>query len=208
MRNGWRRATPGTCTTWSRTRERRSDLQKVLPGARSVVVCGLNYDTAYPYSTEHDDSRQGWVARYAWGEDYHEVLADKLERLRDFTAPLCCRRRQASKLYVDTGPVVERVYAKYAGLGWFGKNTCLLDKRLGSWLLLGVLILTVPLDVDSPDTRPLRHLHPLPGRLPHQCLPRTVRPRRATLHLLPDDRTQDRNSRGPARANGQSRAGL
>ena len=133
----------------ARTQERRGDLQKVLPGARSVVVCGLNYDTAYPYSTDHDDSRRGWVARYAWGEDYHEVLEDKLERLRDFTATLL-PPTAASKLYVDTGPVVERVYAKYAGLGWFGKNTCLLDKRLGSWLLLGVLILTVSLDVDAP----------------------------------------------------------
>ena len=87
------------------------------------------------------------MARYAWGEDYHEVLKDKLERLRDFAATLL-PSPAASKLYVDTGPVVERVYAKYAGLGWFGKNTCLLDKRLGSWLLLGVLVLTVPLDID------------------------------------------------------------
>ena len=133
----------------SRTQERRSDLQKVLPGARSVVVCGLNYDTPYPYSTDHADPKRGWVARYAWGEDYHGVLADKLERLRDFTAALLPSPAD-SKLYVDTGPVVERVYAKYAGLGWFGKNTCLLDKRLGSWLLLGVLVLTVPLDLDSP----------------------------------------------------------
>jgi len=132
----------------SRTQERRSDLQKVLPGARSVVVCGLNYDTAYPYSTDHADPKRGWVARYAWGEDYHGVLADKLERLRDFTAALL--PPADSKVYVDTGPVVERVYAKYAGLGWFGKNTCLLDKRLGSWLLLGVLVLTVPLDLGSP----------------------------------------------------------
>ena len=133
----------------SRTRERRVDLQKVLPGARSVVVCGLNYDTPYPYSTEQADDRRGWVARYAWGEDYHGVLETKLERLRDFAATLL-PPAAASKLYVDTGPVVERVYAKYAGLGWFGKNTCLLEKRLGSWLLLGVLALTVPLDIDTP----------------------------------------------------------
>ena len=133
----------------SRTGERRMDLQKVLPGARSVVVCGLNYDTPYPYSTEQTDSRRGWVARYAWGEDYHGVLETKLERLRDFAATLL-PPDAASKLYVDTGPVVERVYAKYAGLGWFGKNTCLLDKRFGSWLLIGVLVLTVALDIDTP----------------------------------------------------------
>ena len=133
----------------SRTGDRRMDLQKVLPGARSVVVCGLNYDTPYPYSTEQTDNRRGWVARYAWGEDYHGVLESKLEQLRDFAATLL-PPDAASKLYVDTGPVVERVYAKYAGIGWFGKNTCLLDKRFGSWLLLGVLVLTVALDVDTP----------------------------------------------------------
>ena len=127
--------------------DRRRDIQEVVPGAQSVVVCGLNYDTAYPYSTEHDDADRGWVARYAWGADYHDWLQAKLADLQTFVTELV---PADGKLYVDTGPVVERVYAKYAGLGWFGKNTCTLNQRLGSWMLLGELILTLPLDYDQP----------------------------------------------------------
>jgi epoxyqueuosine reductase len=132
----------------ARSRARRRDLQQVLPGAQSVVVCGLNYDTDYPYSTTQTDATRGWIARYAWGTDYHTVLQDKLAQLQAFVSTLV--PPTASKLYVDTGPVVERVYARYAGLGWFGKNTCLLNTRLGSWLLLGELLLTVPLEYDRP----------------------------------------------------------
>ena len=133
----------------TRSRERRRDLQQVLPGAQSVVVCGLNYDTDYPYSTAVTDPNRGWIARYAWGADYHQVMQDRLAQLQAFVATLV-PPTVVSKLYVDTGPVVERVYAKYAGLGWFGKNTCLLNTRLGSWLLLGELILTIPLEYDRP----------------------------------------------------------
>jgi epoxyqueuosine reductase len=130
-----------------RSLARRRDLRQVVPEAQSVVVCGLNYDTPYPYSTTHHDPTRGWIARYAWGEDYHRVLQEKLTRLQTYITTLV---PAASKVYVDTGPVVERVYAKYAGLGWFGKNTCLLNTRLGSWLLLGEVILTIPLEYDRP----------------------------------------------------------
>src|SRR5262245_674773 len=132
-----------------RSRERRQDLQQVVEGAQSVVVCGLNYDTDAPYSTAQTDPNRGWIARYAWGADYHQVMQDKLTQLQTFIAALV-PPTVASKVYVDTGPVVERVYAKYAGLGWFGKNTCLLNTRLGSWLLLGELILPIPLEYDRP----------------------------------------------------------
>jgi epoxyqueuosine reductase len=135
----------------ARNMARRRDIRQVLPGAQSVVVCGLNYDTDYPYSTTQDDPLRGWIARYAWNGDYHDLLQDKLEQLRAYVAERI-PPEAASKLYVDTGPVVERVYAKYAGLGWFGKNTCLIDQRLGSWLFLGELILTVPLAYDRPTT--------------------------------------------------------
>jgi epoxyqueuosine reductase len=132
-----------------RSRARRRDLQQVLPGAQSVVVCGLNYDTEYPYSTMQQEAKRGWVARYAWSADYHHVIHDKLARLQAYITTLV-PPPLASKLYVDTGPVVERVHAKYAGLGWFGKNTCLLNTQLGSWLFLGELILTIPLEYDRP----------------------------------------------------------
>jgi epoxyqueuosine reductase len=132
-----------------RSLARRRDLQQVVPGAQSVVVCGLNYDTPYPYSTAQSDPARGWIARYAWGEDYHQILQDKLAQLQAYVTSLV-PPTVASKLYVDTGPVIERVYARYAGLGWFGKNTCLLNTRLGSWLFLGELILAMPLEYDRP----------------------------------------------------------
>jgi epoxyqueuosine reductase len=131
-----------------RNQERRRDIQKVLPGAQSVVVCGLNYDTDYAYSTDVDAPHRGWIARYAWSGDYHDLMQEKLRQLQAYSAELA--PETAGKLYVDTGPLVERVYARYAGLGWFGKNTCVLNTRLGSWLFLGELILTVPLEYDRP----------------------------------------------------------
>jgi epoxyqueuosine reductase len=128
---------------------RRVDPRRVLEGARSLIVVALNYNSEQLYSTEqaglpNDDSPRGWVSRYAWGEDYHEVLREKLNALvarmrREWTEPFDARA------YVDTGPIVERVAAKYAGLGWLAKNTCLINQELGSWLFLGVIITTLEL---------------------------------------------------------------
>ncbi|GIX46302.1 MAG: epoxyqueuosine reductase [Candidatus Tectimicrobiota bacterium] len=131
-----------------RSRARRLDPRQVLPEVQSIVVCGLNYDTDAPYSTEQPDPCRGWIARYAWGKDYHQVVLDKLQQLEAFLHQLVPTAR--SKPYVDTGPVVERVHAKYAGLGWFGKNTCLLNTRLGSWFFLGELLVSIPLEYDRP----------------------------------------------------------
>jgi epoxyqueuosine reductase len=128
---------------------RRSDPRAVLEEARSLIVVALNYNSAQPYSTEQagmqiDDSPRGWISRYAWGDDYHDVLREKLNAL-------VARMRKGwrepfeARAYVDTGPVVERVAAKYAGLGWLGKNTCLINEELGSWLFLGVIVTTLEL---------------------------------------------------------------
>jgi epoxyqueuosine reductase len=128
---------------------RRSDPRAVLEEARSLIVVALNYNSAQPYSTEQagmqiDDSPRGWISRYAWGDDYHDVLREKLNAL-------VARMREGwrepfeARAYVDTGPVVERVAAKYAGLGWLGKNTCLINEELGSWLFLGVIVTTLEL---------------------------------------------------------------
>ena len=129
---------------------RRRSPAQAMPGARSVIVCALNYNTALPPSTEAreqpraNEGPQGWISRYAWGDDYHTVLGEKLEALvehlhREFREPFEARP------YVDTGPVVERVAAKYAGLGWLAKNTCLINEELGSWLFLGVIVTTLDL---------------------------------------------------------------
>jgi len=128
---------------------RRSDPQSALPGVRSVIVCLLNYNTAHPLSTEtkpqnDQEEPRGWISRYAWGRDYHEVLRYRLDRLvgslrEHFSGPLEARS------YVDTGPVQERILAKHAGLGWLGKNTLLLNEALGSYFFLGVILTTLDL---------------------------------------------------------------
>ena len=152
-------------------RLRRSSLRIAIPWARSVIVCASNYNTAAPRSIDPAPEDSGWIARYAWTgqrepegsaedalqpSDYHKVL---LRRLQAVEAGLHAWLNAAepnavadfkSRCYVDTGPVVERVYAKYAGIGWVGKNTCILNERLGSWLFLGVIVTS--LDVDDRST--------------------------------------------------------
>src|SRR5262245_38893189 len=131
-----------------RSAERRADVRQVLPSARTVIVTATNYNTTRPYSTECGDPQRAHIARYAWGDDYHDVLGRRMELL------LAWMREQAgepfdARAYVDTGPVQERVYAQYAGLGWIGKNTCLINPELGSWLFLGEIICTLALEPDT-----------------------------------------------------------
>jgi len=128
----------------------RGDVRALWPEARSVICCALVYDTDQPRSTvlpRHPE--RGWLSRYAWGDDYHHVVREKLEALRsaldDKVGP-----GFASRAYVDTGPVLERVYAHHAGLGWLAKNTCLLDAELGSFFFLGVLLTNLELEIDTP----------------------------------------------------------
>lgn len=129
---------------------KRADVRQLLPDARSVICCALNYHTDEFYSTQvPPHPTRGWISRYAWGDDYHDIVAEKLAALRTLIAEKIGPRFQA-KLYVDTGPVLERVYGKYAGLGWIGKNTCLLDPDLGSWFFLGVLVTNLDLPADVP----------------------------------------------------------
>ena len=122
----------------------RDDPRNLLPSARSIICTGKLYKTPWPHTTQFDDEERGWISRYAWGDDYHEVLGEKLETL------LAAIRAQftesfEARAYVDTGPIVERIAAKYAGLGWLAKNTCLINGQLGSWLFLGVIVTTLDL---------------------------------------------------------------
>lgn len=129
---------------------RRLDVRRVLPEARAVICCALAYDTDQPRSTEvAGDPQRGWVSRYAWGDDYHGIVETKLETLRARLAEAAGPGFQA-KLYVDTGPVLERVYAKYAGLGWQAKNTCLIDPEMGSFFFVGLLVTNLDLPPDAP----------------------------------------------------------
>ena len=130
---------------------RRASLKSVLPWARSVVVCAVNYNSVHPYSTQVQESGRGWISRYAWSrEDYHDCVLRRLRDVEARTKDLCQPEQIETRAYVDTGPIVERVYAKYSGIGWLGKNTCLINQKMGSWLFLGVIITSVELTPDSP----------------------------------------------------------
>jgi epoxyqueuosine reductase len=123
--------------------EKRCDPQQVLPGVRSIVVVALNY-----WQGEQPQVRgNGRIARYAWGDDYHDVMLEKLQRLAAFLAEF----GGTQKYYVDTGPLLERDHAAEAGLGWHGKSTMLLDAKLGTWFFLGEILTTLELPADAPQ---------------------------------------------------------
>lgn len=133
-------------------RLRRASLEQTFPWARSVIVCALNYNVAAPQSGENTDPARGWISRYAWGrKDYHEIV---MARLRQVEAALRAAAGDKSDLqtrcYVDTGPLVERVVAKHAGVGWLGKNTCLIHPQAGSWLFLGVILTSLEMEPAQP----------------------------------------------------------
>ena len=128
----------------------RSSLETAFPWARSIIVCAANYNADAPYSIAPAPENAGWIARYAWSgkvdeegaphvpSDYHDVLLARLRSLESSLFSLLGNVEMRS--YVDTGPIVERAYAHAAGIGWTGKNTCILNQQLGSWLFLGVIV--------------------------------------------------------------------
>lgn len=156
---------------------RRKNVRDALSTARSVIVCAMNYNSPLPYSTAvmNDDGKaaantgkcgcdaaenspRGWISRYAWGDEYHEVLKRELDELVGWMRDEFGSDFHA-RAYVDTGPVLERVAAKHAGLGWLAKNTCLINQQLGSWLFLGVILTDLDLAPSlSADEAPPRDL--------------------------------------------------
>jgi epoxyqueuosine reductase len=136
---------------------RRSDPQAALPGIQSAIVCALTYNTEQARTeqafAELNDASEtggprGWISRYAWGDDYHDVLQKKLQMLLDGLREQHPQPFEA-RIYADTGPINERVLAKHAGLGWLGKNTLLLNERIGSFFFLGVILTTLDLPSTS-----------------------------------------------------------
>jgi epoxyqueuosine reductase len=126
----------------SRTAQKRCDLQQVLPGAKSVIALAFNYFQGKSSKKDH-----GRIARYAWGEDYHDLLEKKLGRIDRFLRD----HGGAQKYYVDTGPILERDYAAMAGVGWHGKSTMLLNRKLGTWFFLAEILTTLEFAPDSPE---------------------------------------------------------
>src|SRR6202047_2952797 len=132
---------------------RRSDPEAALPGVRSVIVCALSYNTEHARTAQaladlsdatDTTGPRGWISRYAWGDDYHEILREKLELMLDALRVQYPQPFEA-RIYADTGPINERVLARHARLGWLGKNTLLLNERIGSFFFLGVILPTLDL---------------------------------------------------------------
>lgn len=126
----------------------RLDPASLLPTARSVISLGCVYNTTEPPSTELPAGRAA-IARYAWGDDYHVVLTGRVRQLLAWMAAQAGPGLEALSS-VDNGPVQERVFAEQAGLGWIGKNTCVINPELGSWLFLAAIVTNAGLDVDTP----------------------------------------------------------
>jgi epoxyqueuosine reductase len=142
---------------------RRSDPEIAMAGVRSVIVCALNYNSDRPKSLEMTERAgsnlemeepRGWISRYAWGSDYHDVLWKKLDTLLEALRERFSEEPFEARAYADTGPVQERILAKYAGLGWLGKNTLLLNQGIGSWFFLGTILTTLDLvpTLEDPHT--------------------------------------------------------
>ncbi len=145
FREWLREGAHGEMNYMRRGEEKRCDPGKILPGARSIVVLALNY-----FQGERPGSSQstatGRIARYAWGEDYHDIIEAKLNNLDELLRSFGGRQ----KCYVDTGPVLERDYAAQSGIGWHGKSTMLIDQRLGTWFFLAEILTTLELPPDEP----------------------------------------------------------
>jgi epoxyqueuosine reductase len=137
----------------ARSAERRADVRAVMPSVRSVIVTATAYNTDRPYSAVQDDPARARLSRYAWGDDYHTVILDRLNALVEWMRAHTSEPFEA-RPYVDTGPVQERVYAQYAGIGWIGKNTCVISGKRGSWLFLSEILCSLPL---APDARATDH---------------------------------------------------
>ena len=139
----------GTMDYMARAPERRADPTLLLPGCTHIIMVGASYQTLDVPAQLLQDPARGRIARYAWGADYHDVLLPRLRKLADFVAPL-------TRSYIDIGAVLERGWADRAGLGFVGKNTCLISRRAGSFLFLGAILVAGDIETitATPSRRP------------------------------------------------------
>lgn len=138
----------GNLDYMQRTESLRRDPRELVPWAVSIISVGMNYYSGYSRPVESSESR-GWISRYAWGDDYHNLMKGKLEALLESIGQFHDGNIQG-KAFVDSGPVLERDFAGIAGLGWIGKNTHLISPKKGSWFFLGELFVDLPLAYDRP----------------------------------------------------------
>ncbi|MGH7829733.1 MAG: tRNA epoxyqueuosine(34) reductase QueG, partial [Candidatus Binatia bacterium] len=131
-----------------RTEDMRRDPKKLVPWAVSVISVGMNYYTPHPRPAAQTGAT-GWISRYAWGDDYHNLMLEKLQELLEQIRGLSLQPVEG-RAFVDSGPVLERDLAGVAGIGWIGKNTHLISPKRGSWFFLGELFLNIDLHYDRP----------------------------------------------------------
>jgi epoxyqueuosine reductase len=144
----WLAAGRQASMTWmERDPDRRSDPRALLDGAKTILCAGLNYYTPARHSGKADE---GKISRYAWGDDYHDLLGRKLEALLESIR--AAHPGINGKVYVDTGPVMEKAWGQTAGLGWQGKHTNLISQEIGSWFFLGEIILDAVIEPDAQET--------------------------------------------------------
>lgn len=134
----------GLMAWMEREPEKRADPQLLFPEARSIIVVALNYFTDYKHK---DDAARGKISRYAWGDDYHDVLREKLSELLEWIRSE--HPHVTGKICVDTAPFMDKAWAVRAGLGWLGKHTNLITKELGSWVFIGSLLVDIELEYDT-----------------------------------------------------------
>jgi epoxyqueuosine reductase len=127
--------------------DRRRDPSELLPNVRSIICLAMFYNGPEPRSTEFDEPGRAWISRYAWGDDYHETLKRRLDSL---VRELLEIEPFDYKICVDTAPLLERSYAREAGLGWIGKNTCLINQGKGSWFFLAEILTSLELEAGTP----------------------------------------------------------
>src|SRR5580658_470480 len=125
----------------------RGDPAQLLPGVQSIVCVGLVYNGPEPYSTRFADPERAWISRYAWGADYHDAVRTKLEEMNRKLLEI---EKFSWRICVDTAPLLERSLGRDAGLGWIGRNTCLINQKLGSWFFLGEILTTLAIKSDAP----------------------------------------------------------
>lgn len=123
----------------------RADLERLLPKARSVIACGIFYAPKHAKKPRHS---RPFIARYARGRDYHGLMQKRLRKLAKFIRDTT---QGETKIFVDTAPVIDRMLARHAGLGWFGKNSCLIDRARGSYFVIGGVITDLDLSPDTPQ---------------------------------------------------------
>ncbi len=204
LRNG----SHGEMEYMARGEKKRSNPDEVLPGAKSIVVLALNYfqgveagvSPAMENATGAAAIKTGRFARYAWGDDYHDVISSKLDKIDNFLREF----GGTQKCYVDTGPILERDHAATAGVGWHGKSTMLIDEKLGTWFFLAEILTTLELPPDAPVAGPLWKMPALYHRMSHRRNHCASQTRCASLHFLSHDRIKRSDSGRTAAADGRS----